>query len=145
MKTVLAVLTITCAAMGLQAQTNANHYVPNKSDMRIVDGKMYNRVLSTNWATLPQPGATLEVVEVVTNGVVLQSRMDGKAGQKLLVKNYPAAKTLTKGNVIMTPFRALEVGEVKYGGGMVTTYDCGLADTKENRKTLKVGPIHAAQ
>jgi hypothetical protein len=145
MKTFLIGLAIACAAWGLQAQTNSSPYKPNAADMRIVDGKMYNRVLNTNWTTLPPTGATLEVLEVTADGVILQSRKDGRAGEKLLVKHHPDEKSLTKGTVLTKPFRAMPVEGVKQGGSVVAAYDCGLANTKENRKTLKTGPVKAAQ
>lgn len=113
--------------------------------MRIVDGKMYNRMLNTNWTTLPSAEVTLEVVEIIPEGVILQTRKDGKPGEKLLLKHYPDEKKLAKGMALTKQFRAMPVGPIRYDGGVVSTYDCGLANTKENRKTLKTGPVKAAQ
>jgi hypothetical protein len=137
-------LVMFCAVSAGWAQTNTNHYKPNGADMRIVDGKMYNRTLSTNWTTLPPAGATLEAVEVISEGVVVKnSAKDGKPAEKLLIKHYPDEKNVAKGQMITMPFRALAVGSIKYGSETVPVYDCGLANTKENRKTLVNGPIHA--
>jgi hypothetical protein len=147
MKTFLLGLAITCAAWGLRAQTNSSHYKPNAADMRIVEGKMYNRVLNTNWTTLPPAGATLGVIEVNGDGLVL-ARHYAKSGaeeQTIVIKHHPEEKKLAKGAVITTPFRAMRVADVKYGKGTVPAYDCGLANTPENRKTLKTGPVKAAQ
>lgn len=145
MKTFLLGLTISLAACGLQAQTNSSHYKPNAADMRIVDGKMYNCVLNTNWTTLPAAGVTLQVADIIPDGVILQTRKDDQPGQKILVKHYPGEKNLAKGAMLTKPFRALPVEGVRQDGGVITTYDCGLANTKENRKTLKTGPIKSAQ
>jgi hypothetical protein len=145
MKTFLVGLAITFGACGLQAQTNSSHYKPNAADMRIVEGKMYNRALNTNWTTLPPAGTTLEVVEIIPDGVILQTRKNDNPGEKLLVKHCPDDTTLTKGTVLTKPFRAMPVEGVRQGGGVITTYDCGLANTKENRKTLTTGPVKSAQ
>lgn len=127
-----------------RAQTNSAPYVPKTADMRIVEGKMYNRELSTNWTTLPAAEATLEVVEVIPEGVVVESKVKG-VGEKILVKHYPGEKKLAKGQTIMTSFRAMKVEGVKDGNATVAAYDCGLSNTKENRKTLKNGEVHGAQ
>jgi len=145
MKTFLMALASICATWELQAQTNNSPYKPNAADMRIVDGKMYNRVLNTNWTTLPSAGTTLEVAEVIPVGVILQTRTDNQPGEKILVKHCPDEKSLAKGTVLTKPFRAMPVEAVKYDGVVVTTYDCGLSNTKENRKTLKTGPVKSAQ
>jgi hypothetical protein len=145
MKIFLVIIAITCAAAGARAQTNTPRYVPNGADMRIVDGKMYNRVLSTNWTTLPEAGAALEVVEVNADGVVAQSRKDDVPGGKLLLRHYPSETKLTKGETLKTSFRAMQVASVKYADETVPAYDCGLPNTAENRKTLKNGQIKAVQ
>jgi hypothetical protein len=145
MKTFLVGVAISFAAWGLQAQTNSPHYKPNAADMRIVDGKMYNRVLNTNWTTLPSAGVTLEVAEIIPDGVILQTHKDNQPGEKLLVKHCPDEKNLAKGTMLTTSFRAMPVEALKYNGGTLSAYDCGLANTKENRKTLKTGPVKSAQ
>lgn len=141
MRTFLGILVSILAATELRAQTGTNHYFPNATDMRIVDGKMFNRVLSTNWTTLPAQGTTLEVLEVATNGVVLQARKSDGTGEKILVKHFPGSPA--KGKAMTTPLRAMPVASVKYGAETLTAYDCGLPNTRENRKTLVNGPIHS--
>jgi len=141
MKIIPALLAVLGIALGAAAQTNS--YVPKGTDMRIVEGKMYNRVLSTNWVTLPAAGATLEVVDVVSGGVVVKTTAN--SGEEMIIKHYPEEKKLAKGKTITTSFRAMPVTAAKYGEQTVATYDCGLPNTAENRKTLTNGPIHAAQ
>jgi hypothetical protein len=144
----MKILPVLVAVLGMasaaSAQTNSAAYVPRADDLRIVDGKMFNRVLSTNWTSLPAMGAVLEVVDTVPEGVVFQSKTrEGKPGDKVLVKHHPAEKGLTKGKTMKTPFRALKVADFKYGKETLAAYDCGLANTAENRQALKNGPIHA--
>src|SRR5580704_4059654 len=145
MKILLALLAVACAAPGLLAQTNTYHYTPKSADMRIVEGKMYNRVLSTNWTTLPSAGTTLEVLAVIPDGAFVQSHKDGKAGDKLMIKHCPDSNKLAKGQTITNPFRAMQVADVKFENGTVAAYDCGVANTKENRKALVNCPIHGAE
>jgi hypothetical protein len=138
--TLFAVLGIALAA---GAQTNSAKYVPKASDMRIVEGKMYNRELSTNWVTLPIAGGSLVVVEVIPGGVVVKGSVkSGEKAETMLIKHCPGEKDLAKGKSISSPFRAMPVAAVKYGSATVAAYDCGLANTPENRKTLTNGPIH---
>jgi hypothetical protein len=147
MKTFLAGLAMALAALGAQGQTNTSHYVSKAADMRIVEGTMYNRVLSTNWVTLPSAGGTLQVVEVSPEGIValLTYAKSGAIEETLVIKHHPEEKKVAKGSAITTPFRAMRVADVKYGNGKVAAYDCGLANTKENRKALNSGPVKAAQ
>ena len=141
LSTVLAVFSLALLANG---QSNSSGYTPKAADMRIVEGKMYNRALSTNWVTLPTTGMGLSVVDVNSNGIVVAiSGKAGASGEEMVIKHHPEAKKLTKGATITTPFRAMPVSGVKYGEQTVAAFDCGLPNTPENRKTLTNGPIHA--
>ena len=143
MKIFSTILAVFSLALFAQAQPNSSGYTPKATDMRIVEGKMYNRVLSTNWVTLPTAGATLQVVDVTSGGVVVKT--SAKTGEEMVIKHHPEEKKLAKGKTIASPFRAMPVADVKYGDQTVAAYDCGLPNTAENRKTLTNGPIHAVQ
>jgi hypothetical protein len=142
MKILSTLLAVFSLALFAHAQPNSG-YTPKAADMRIVEGKMYNRALSTNWVTLPAAGATLQVVEVTSSGVV--AKTSAATGEEILIKHHPEEKKLAKGKTITTSFRAMPVAGAKYGEQTVAAYDCGLPNTAENRKTLTNGPIHAVQ
>ena len=138
LSTMLAVFSLALLAHG---QSNSGGYTPKAADMRIVEGKMYNRALSTNWVTLPSAGATLQVVDVVSGGLVVKT--SATTGEQMVIKHHPEAKKLAKGATITTSFRAMPVAGIKYAEQTVAAYDCGLPNTPENRKALTNGPIHA--
>ncbi len=142
---ILPILAAVCGVvLSTKAQTNSAKYVPKASDMRIVEGKMYNRELSTNWVTLPASGGKLEVIDMTSDGVVVKgSTKAGGAAETMLIRHYPDAPNLSKGKKISTPFRTMPVEATKYGNGTVAAFDCGLANTPANRKGLTNGPIHA--
>jgi hypothetical protein len=143
MKIFSAMLVLCWLAIFASAQPTPGGYTPKAADMRIVEGKMYNRVLSTNWVTLPAAGVTLQVVDVVEGGLVVKA--SATTGEQMVIKHHPEEKKLAKGATITTPFRAMPVAGIKYGQQTVAAYDCGLPNTPENRKALSNGPIHAVQ
>src|SRR5271170_6667479 len=142
MRFLLIALASFLAAGSVRAQTNAPRYQPKSSDFRIVNGKMYNRALSTNWTTLPPSGSTYAVLASVPEGLVLQSRKADMPGDTILLKHYAADKTPAKGDIITISFRAMPVDAFKYEDMKISAFDCGLPNTPQNRKTLVNGPIH---
>jgi hypothetical protein len=146
MKTFPLLVMLFGLALAAGAQTNSNPYVPRADDMRIVEGRMYNRVLSTNWTTLPSAGMTMEVLDAVPEGVVFQSRRKdgatpGATNGKLLVKHLPNERALKKGAIMTASVRALPVAGFNYGAETVAAYDCGVANNAANRKSLKTNEL----
>ena len=110
-------------------------YTPKPEDFRILDGKLYNAVLSMAWTRLPKHSGSLKVYEIIPQGVIVQPILPAIDGAKYLIKNHPEQKTLTTGKWIgaMDVFRR---GVFTYGLDTMEVYDWGLPNTPENRKTL---------
>lgn len=106
-------------------------YKPQPEDFRIADGKLYNILVSTNWNTWIS-GPEMRVRQVLTNGVIFHLI---ERGGTCLVKNYPGL--LTQGQTIKAYLRVMRAGVFQYAGETIPAYDFGLANTPENRKTLK--------
>ncbi len=112
------------------------------NDFRWVEGKLYNRALSTNWVSLPtecvnSPGTpgqmwritSLRVAQLLPeNHLIVEERYyvgrAHKSSQYFVVKNYPGAAKLVTGNPL-PELRVLRTGSRELNGETIAVYDYG--------------------
>ena len=117
-------------------------YKSEPEDFRIVNGRLYNAITSTNFIYLPQysgPSGYFEVEKITPQGVVFRPTVKSYAPdyiQRFLVKHLPNEKELFTGQTFANGFRAMRITPVTIGKETFATYDYGLPNTPENRKTL---------
>jgi hypothetical protein len=133
------------------------NYKPKPEDYRIVNGKLYNLVLSTNFVTLNKISGEhgpkwsysqggLQVVNVLQAGVVMRHysfNIGNKGyGSTIIVTNLPDAAGLVTGKYYPRPFRAMRRGVYKWASteGIfdIAAYDYGIPNTPENRKAAGI-------
>jgi hypothetical protein len=138
-KTVFILLAAAATATAADVKLPSGRtYKAEPADFRVVDGKVYNIVLSTNWVKLPQGDANMRVHNVISNGVYF--RIEGKRSNPdtfVFVKNYPDRDKLTTDQRIEKVV-AMQTGiknATNKAGGEYTmkAYDHGLPNTPDNR------------
>lgn len=101
------------------------------SDYRYVNGQLYNVRYSTNWINIPLKCGFAEVVDVTTNGVLLQEHdWNKRTGEKMLclsyfVRHLPGEARMTTGYVLMYMPRVMQVGAISENGKRLAVYDFG--------------------
>ena len=127
-------------------------YVPEAWHFRIVDGQLYNIILSSNWHDLWEwtgtPFGQFRVSSkgydsVIGNWVAVDCfKMDVQTGdhnllKTVLVKNCGHPENLAVGESFSANSRVMLVGNVEtYDGRKLEVYDSGLPNTPENRAAL---------
>jgi hypothetical protein len=135
------------ASLSLVCLTTLAQYALD--DFRIVDGQLYNIRRSVKWETLASPDGDSWSVLVVrgiisTNLIDCDQQIytsDRDTGPFLantipiLLKNYPGEVYV---GMTISKCRAMRLKN--RSGDRVNTYDFGLLNTPENRKTLQLQP-----
>jgi hypothetical protein len=98
--------------------------------VRLIDGKVYHVLNSTNWVTIPSPyylqDRQIKVVKVFENKLIISEEGDNNVHLNyVIVTNHPQQKTALTGDHLKA-FRAMKIGRVDYKGDAVALYDWGL-------------------
>lgn len=99
----------------------------NRSNYRVVDGQIYNTMLSEKWKELYTSRNEKKKIIVVWTVLpdVLLCNLNGGEGA---IKNHPQhGEALTGGRI--ESVRAMDVGRYNYKGRMINLYDCGTIPT----------------
>lgn len=128
-------------ALAFTAHAQTNKYTPKAEDFRIVNGKLYNAELSTNFVTLNEDRKIqgvmfyLKVVDPHQAGTVMQScTWSVKGGERrgtfILVKNLPEQNRVTTGQDFERRIRVMPNGTHQWrstkGVLTINAYDYGL-------------------
>lgn len=99
--------------------------------VRLVNGKAYQVLRSTNWVTLPTHYSQRLKVESLQNSKIIVSVEDYirdsffySHNKYIVVTNHPAQSTAVTGT-ILKDFRAIQIGRVQCYGDTVALYDYG--------------------
>jgi TPR repeat protein len=105
-----------------------------KSDLRTVDGKIYNALTAPGWETIPaESDETCIVAKVLPEGIACDiqyfhytTALGSSQGHEkyILVKNHPRQASAVTGDAL-NPFRAVPVSRAQLFGGTVVLYDYG--------------------
>jgi hypothetical protein len=117
---------------------------PLSSHFRLVDGKIYNIMLSTNWTYLPSPRGKLEIVQLLTNGAICTAKMEiiktnrvvgyEASGTNVFVKNIPAVA-----NGVIVGARVMRAGTTNIGDKTYPAYDYGILNSSMNWHLFRGG------
>jgi len=112
---------------------------PPKSELRTVNGKVYNAISAPRWETVPPEFSngylySCVVAAVLAEGMacdISTSQYSESRGYRdnghlkyILVKNHPLQSSAVTGTSV-SQFRAMPIGRSQLFGSTVTVYDCG--------------------
>lgn len=121
-------------------------YTPEPGDFRVVDSKVYNIILSTNWVKVPTVYDRIRVNNVNKDGVFFRvengfhSNRSSDPDTYIFVKNYPGRDKLTTDQFVerMVVMQSGVLPSTNRVGYIVKAYNYGLPNTPENRKNGNV-------